>query len=102
MEEFDGEPTLEDLSEALDSLTSGRALGKDGIPAVVLKCCKGSLIIELHEILFLCWREGEVLQGMRDANIVTLKKTKVTGATAIFTSASFSSASLGSYLLESH
>ncbi|XP_063596220.1 uncharacterized protein LOC134773073 [Penaeus indicus] len=70
LEELDAEPTL-------DELATGKAPGKDGIPAEVLKCCKGSLITELHEILCLCWREGEVPQDMRDANIVTLYKNKV-------------------------
>ena len=55
-------PTLDELSEALDSLATGKAHRKDGIPAEVLKYCKGSLITELLEILCLCWREGEVPQ----------------------------------------
>eukprot|EP00745_Piridium_sociabile_P043277 TRINITY_DN8831_c0_g1_i1.p1 TRINITY_DN8831_c0_g1~~TRINITY_DN8831_c0_g1_i1.p1 ORF type:complete len:1016 (+),score=240.62 TRINITY_DN8831_c0_g1_i1:1061-4108(+) len=76
LEELDGEPSLEEISEALDSLASGRAPGKDGIPAEVLKCCKATIITELHEILCLCWRKGEVPQDMRDANIVTLYKNK--------------------------
>ena len=50
--------------------------GKDGIPAEVLKCCKETLITELHEILYLCWSEGEVPQDMRDAKVVTLYKNK--------------------------
>ena len=76
LEELDKEPTLDELSEALGSLVTGKALRKDGIPAEVLKYCKRSLIKELHEILCLCWREGEVPQHIRDANIVTLYKNK--------------------------
>ena len=76
LEMVDEEPTLGELSEALDSLATGKAPGKDGIPAEVLKCCKESLITELHEILCLCWKNGEVPQDMRDANIVTLYKNK--------------------------
>ena len=37
LEELDREPTRDELSEALDSLASGKAPGKDGIPAEVLK-----------------------------------------------------------------
>ena len=51
LEELDREPTIDELSEALDSLASGKAPGKDCIPAEVLKCCKETLITELHEIL---------------------------------------------------
>ena len=76
LEELDKEPTIHELSEALDSLASGEAPGKDGIPAEVLTCCKEALIAELHKILCLCWSEGEVPQDMRDANVVTLYKNK--------------------------
>ena len=76
LEELDREPTIDELSEALDSLASGKAPGKDGITAEVLKCCKETLITELHEILCLCWSEGDVPQDMRDANVVTLYKSK--------------------------
>ena len=75
MDELDSEP-LEDMNQALDQLSSGKATGNDGIPVEVIKCAKGTLLKELHEILFECWREGEVPQDMRDANIVTLYKNK--------------------------
>ena len=76
LEELNREPTIDELSEALDSLASGKAPGKDGIPAEVLKCCKETLITELHEIICLCWSEGEVPQDMKNANVVTLCKNK--------------------------
>ena len=91
LKELDEELTLDKLSEALDSLTTGKAPRKDGIPAEVLKYCKGSLITEVQEILCLCWRE--VPQDMRDANIVTLYKKRVTGVTTTTTMASPSSSS---------
>ena len=72
---WQGKPA-DDLSEALDKLASGKAPGKDGIPAEILKCAKNTLLKELHDILLLCWREGEVPQDMRDANIITLYKNK--------------------------
>ena len=34
------------------------------------------LLQHLHELLSLCWREGEVPQDMHDAKIVTLFKNK--------------------------
>ena len=76
LEELDREPTIDELSEALDSLASGKAPGKDGIPIEVLKCCKETLITELHKILCLRWSEGEVPQDMRNANAVTMYKNK--------------------------
>ena len=76
MDELDSEPTLEEINEALDQLSSGKAPRNDGIPIEVIKCAKGTLPKELHAILCQCWRQGEVPQDMRDANIVTLYKNK--------------------------
>ena len=76
MDELDSEPTMEEVSTALDALSSGKAPGGDGIPPEVLKCGKGTLTKELHELLCQCWREGSVPQDMRDANIITLYKNK--------------------------
>ena len=79
MNELDSEPTLEDINQALDQLCSGKVPGNDGITVEVIKCAKGTLLKKLHEILCQCWREGEVPQDMRDANIVTLYKNKGDG-----------------------
>ena len=57
-------------------LPLARHHGKTAFPAEVLKCCKETLIAGLHEILCLCWSEGEVPQDMRDANVVKLYKNK--------------------------
>ena len=76
LEELDREPTIDKLSKVLDFLASGKAPGKDSIPPEVLKCCKETLITKQHEILCLCWSEGEVPQDMRDANVMTLYKNK--------------------------
>jgi len=76
MEELDALPTEEELSQAMDCLSCGKAPGKDGIPPEVLKSCKPALLQHLHELLCLCWEKGHVPQDMRDANIVTLYKNK--------------------------
>ena len=76
MDKLDSEPTLEEINQALDQLFFGKTFSKDGIPAEVIKCAKGTLLNELHEILCQCWRGGEVPQDMRNANIVTLYKNK--------------------------
>ena len=76
LEESDSEPPLAEIKAALDSLASGRALGKDNIPAEVLTCCKEIITTKLYEIFCLCWKEGGVPQDMKDANIVTLYKNK--------------------------
>ncbi|KXJ06125.1 hypothetical protein AC249_AIPGENE16751 [Exaiptasia diaphana] len=56
MLELDKEPTMEELNEALKKLSSGKAPGKDGIPAEVLKCSTStSLQSELHELRRMRW-----------------------------------------------
>ena len=59
MDELDSEPTLEEINQALDQLSSGKAPEKDGIPAEVIKCAKETLLKDLHELLSQCWIEGE-------------------------------------------
>ena len=73
---LDEPPPLEELSTAIDKLPSGKAAGKDGIPAEVLKSGKSSLLVPLHKLLTQCWLEGTLPQDMKDANIVTLFKNK--------------------------
>ena len=76
MEEFDAQPTVEELSKAIDSLAAGKAPGSDGLPPDLIKHCKTALLIPLHELLVKCWEEGAVPQDMRDAKIITLYKNK--------------------------
>ena len=76
MEELDTEPTLEELSKAIDSLASGKAPGGGGIPPDLIKHCKTTLLHSLHVLLCQCWQEGAVPQDMRDAKIITFFKNK--------------------------
>ena len=71
MEELDTEPTVEELSKAID-----KAPGSDGIPPDLVKHCKTTLLLPLHEVLCKCRQEGVVPQDMRDAKIITLYKNK--------------------------
>ena len=76
MEELDSLPTMVELSRAIDCLACGKAPGNDGIPPEVLKCGKEILLQPLHDLLTLCWEQGQIPQELKDANIVTLYKNK--------------------------
>ena len=76
MEELDTEPTLEELSKAINSLAAGKAPGSDRIPPDLLNHCKNTLLYSLHVLLCQCWQEGAVPPDMRDAKIITLFKNK--------------------------
>lgn len=76
MNELDAVPTVVELSKAIDSLASGKAPGSDGIPPDLIKHCKTTLLLPLHEVLCQCWQEGSVPQDMKDAKIITIYKNK--------------------------
>ena len=76
MQELDAEPTISELKKVLNCLSFGKAPGKDGITPEIVKLCTGSLHTEVHAILCLFLREGQVPQDLRDSNIVTLYKKK--------------------------
>jgi hypothetical protein len=76
MVELDAQPTMEELSKAIDRLSCGKAPGSDGIPSEVLKSGKPALLQPLHDLLCLGWDQRYIPQDMRDANIVTLYKSK--------------------------
>ena len=77
-DELDSEPSVEELSKAIDSLASGKAPGNDGVPPELIKHCKTALLLPLvlHEVIFQCWKEGAVPQDMRDSKIITLYTNK--------------------------
>ena len=74
--ELDDAPTKEELSKAINVISSGKAPGQDGIPAEVFKCGGNQPLDNLHELLCRCWEEGSVPQEMRDCIIITLYKNK--------------------------
>ena len=76
MEELDVEPSIEELSKAIDSMVAGKAPGSNGIPPDLIKQCKTVLLQPLHEVLCQHWHEGAVSQDMRDSKIITLYKNK--------------------------
>ena len=69
MNELDAPPTIEDLREAIDSLTSSKAPGNDGVSFEVLKVGNySSLPNHLYEPLLQSWEEGLVPRNLRDSD----------------------------------
>ena len=94
MEELDVEPTMDELSKAIDSLAAGKAPGSDSIPPDLIKHCKTTLLHPLHKVLCQCWREGAMPQDMRDERSLPCTRTRVREAIATTTEASLFSASM--------
>ena len=74
MTELDADPTLEDVSKAIDALSCGKAPGNDGISPEIIKHGKDKLLVPLYQLLLQCWKEKAVPQEMRDVKIITLFK----------------------------
>ena len=73
---LDEEPSTQELSRAIDFLSSGKVPGQDGIPPEVINFGKDALIPDLHDLLIQVWREGSVPQDWGGAKIITLYKNK--------------------------
>ena len=76
MVELDSEPTASEIEKAINGLANGKAPENDAISPEMIKQGIPVLLPHLHELFSLCWREGEVLQDMPDAKIVTLFNNK--------------------------
>ncbi len=50
LDELDAEPIEEELSKAIDCLSTSKAPGEDGIPSEIMKNGKGALLHDLHEL----------------------------------------------------
>ena len=48
---------------------------QNAIPDLI-KHCKTTLLLPLHEVLCQCWQEGAVPQDMGESNIITIYKNK--------------------------
>ena len=76
LDHLDEIPTIAEVKVAIDDLKSGKAPGKDGIPAEVIRSGGDLLASQLQDLIALCWKEGAVPQDFKDARIVTLYKNK--------------------------
>ena len=83
LDQLDAQPSLEELSKAIDHLSNGKAPGNDGIPAEVVKYGKPALLKSLHELMCDCWESEHIPQEIRDAKLSHFTKTKVIAAIAI-------------------
>ena len=76
MDDLDSVPSTEELNSAIDHLTNEKAPGSDNIPPNLIKTCKSTMLLPLHEVLCQCWQEGDVPQDMHHSKKITLYKNK--------------------------
>ena len=76
LEELDNTPSMEEIQKAIRQMSSGKAPGRDGIPAEVYKALSNEALQAFHSILVSIWEEEEMPADLRDASIVSLFKNK--------------------------
>ena len=62
-------PSMEEIRKAIFQTNSGRASGKDGIPAEIYKVAGPSILEAFQDILLCIWNEEEMPDDFRDALI---------------------------------
>ena len=73
---LDVPPTLDEISKAINLLSSGKAPGEDAIPAEIYKEGGKALTDKLHQLFKLIWQHESVPQAFKDASIIHLYKRK--------------------------
>ena len=71
------EPTEEEIATAMKAMANAKAVGPDGLPAELLKLGLQRdriILLELHRLTTLIWREGKVPQQWKDAALTVLHK----------------------------
>ena len=71
------EPTEEEIATATKAMADAKAVGPDGLPVELLKLGlqkDRTILLELHRLSTLIWRQGEVPQQWKDAVITVLHK----------------------------
>ena len=71
------EPTEEEIATAMKAMANAKAVGPDTVPAELLKLGlqqDWTILLELHRLTILTWRQGKVPQQWKDAVITVLHK----------------------------
>ena len=76
LDQLDLEPSLSEVTKAIQELSSGMSPGFDGIPGEIYKHGGAHLVRKLTKLFQNVWNQDEVPQEFKDASIVHLYKRK--------------------------
>ncbi|PFX31654.1 Transposon TX1 uncharacterized 149 kDa protein [Stylophora pistillata] len=76
IDSLDLPPSMEEVQKAIKQTSSGKAPGKDGIPAEIYKAAGPVTLNAFHSLLCSIWEEEDIPQEFRDATIISLYKNK--------------------------
>ena len=71
-------PTEEDIATAMDAMSNAKAVGPNSLPAELLELGRQqdrTILLELHRLTTLIWREGKFPQQLKDA-VITVPHEK--------------------------
>ena len=71
------EPTEDEIATAIKTTANEKAVGPDGLPAELLKLGlqqNRTILLEVHRLTTLIWREGKAPQQWKDAVVTVLHK----------------------------
>ena len=74
--ELDTIPFIEEISAATNNLKNNKALGRDGIPAEILKYGGNLLLQRLHSFISNAWASNILPTQWKDVNIIMIYKNK--------------------------
>ena len=74
MAEIGGMVSLQELTNAVRKMNSGRAPGVDGLPMGFYKHFWGHVGVDLHEELLECYKNGEMATSCRRGVLALLQK----------------------------
>eukprot|EP00061_Rhincodon_typus_P009803 g33586.t1 len=63
-------PALHEVDKAICQLKHNKAAGTDGIPTEALKCGGTELLLQLHTLACLIWKEESIHEELRDATVL--------------------------------
>ena len=69
-------PTIEEIKKAIHETISGRASGKDGIPAEIYKAAGPDTLGAFHDVLLTVWEKETMPDDFHNALIISLWKKK--------------------------
>ena len=75
-DDLNATPSLEKVKVDTHKMKNDRNPGRDGIPAEVYKYGGEQLKERLHQLIKTCWRQGTIMQGLKDVTIIPLFKNK--------------------------
>lgn len=69
-------PDIDEVTDAIQQISSGKASGSDGLPAEIFKCGGETMTERLTQLYSLIWQRQSVPQDFKDATIIHLYKRK--------------------------